>query len=65
MAEALIVSARARTESRGGHYREDHSLREDERWLMHTLVPQLPVGEPKLAYKDVTLDLYMPVERKH
>src|SRR5918992_1576534 len=32
MAEALVVSARARTESRGGHYREDHQLREDNHW---------------------------------
>lgn len=38
---------------------------DDERQLTHTFVPQLPDGEPKLAYKDVTLGLYMPVERKH
>ncbi|HWC71673.1 MAG TPA: succinate dehydrogenase flavoprotein subunit, partial [Actinomycetota bacterium] len=36
-AEALVVSARARTESRGGHYRDDHPLRDDANWLKHTL----------------------------
>ncbi len=32
-AQALVVSARARTESRGGHYRDDHPLRDDANWL--------------------------------
>src|SRR6266511_3300769 len=37
LAEALVVSARARTESRGGHFREDFPKRDDETWLRHTL----------------------------
>jgi succinate dehydrogenase / fumarate reductase flavoprotein subunit len=65
MAEALVVSARARTESRGGHYREDHQLREDEHWLKHTFISKTIEGETKLAYKDVTLGRYVPVERKY
>ncbi|HEX2051494.1 MAG TPA: FAD-binding protein, partial [Actinomycetota bacterium] len=65
MAEATVVSARARTESRGGHYREDHQMREDNHWLKHTFITKKPDGEIKLAYKDVTLGRYEPVERKY
>jgi succinate dehydrogenase / fumarate reductase flavoprotein subunit len=65
MAEALVVSARARTESRGGHYREDHQLREDEHWLKHSFITKTPEGETRLAYKDVVMGRYVPVERKY
>jgi hypothetical protein len=41
------------------------STPDDERWLTHTFVPPLPDGEPKLAYKDATLDGYTTVERKY
>jgi succinate dehydrogenase / fumarate reductase, flavoprotein subunit len=65
MAEALVVSALARTESRGGHYREDHPLREDEHWLKHTFVTKTADGETDLSYRDVTLGRYTPEERKY
>jgi succinate dehydrogenase / fumarate reductase flavoprotein subunit len=65
MAEALILSAHARTESRGGHYREDHELREDNYWLKHTFITKGPDGDVALAYKDVTIGRYVPVERKY
>jgi succinate dehydrogenase / fumarate reductase flavoprotein subunit len=65
MAEALVVSARARTESRGGHYREDHQLREDNHWMKHTFISRQPDGATRLAYKDVTPGRYEPVERKY
>ena len=65
MAEALVVSARARTESRGGHYREDHQLREDEHWLKHSFIRKGPEGKVELSYKDVTMGRYIPVERKY
>jgi len=65
MAEALVVSARARTESRGGHYREDHQMREDDHWLKHTFITRTPDGETKLEYKDVVMGRYEPVERKY
>ena len=65
MAEALVVSALARTESRGGHYREDHELREDEHWLKHTYASKRDDGDPELTYRDVTLGRYTPVERKY
>ena len=64
MAEALVVSARARTESRGGHYREDHTMREDDHWLKHSFITKTAAG-PKLEYRDVVLGRYEPVERKY
>ena len=65
MAEALVVSAAARTESRGGHYREDHQMREDDHWLKHSFITRAPGAEPKLSYKDVTMGRYEPMERKY
>jgi succinate dehydrogenase / fumarate reductase flavoprotein subunit len=64
MSEALVISARARTESRGGHYREDHQLREDTHWMKHTFIKNVG-GETFLGYRDVTLGRYEPVERKY
>ena len=65
MAEALVVSAKARTESRGGHYREDHQMREDDHWLKHSFISKSADGETKLEYKDVVMGRYEPVERKY
>ncbi|MGH2806909.1 MAG: succinate dehydrogenase flavoprotein subunit [Actinomycetota bacterium] len=65
MAEALVISARARTESRGGHYREDHQMREDDHWLKHSFITKTKTGETELSYKDVVIGRYEPVERKY
>jgi succinate dehydrogenase / fumarate reductase flavoprotein subunit len=37
LAEVTALSANQRTESRGGHSREDFPKRDDEKWLVHTL----------------------------
>ena len=64
-AEALVVAARARTESRGGHYREDHPLRDDANWLKHTLAYRQDDGSVRLDHKPVKLGPYVPMERKY
>jgi succinate dehydrogenase / fumarate reductase flavoprotein subunit len=38
LAEVTTLSALNRTESRGGHSRDDYPKRDDENWLVHTLV---------------------------
>jgi len=64
-AEALVVSARARTESRGGHYRDDHPLRDDANWLRHTLAYRDDDGSIRLDFKPVKMGPYVPMERKY
>ncbi len=38
LAESTAVSALNRTESRGAHSREDYKARDDENWMVHTLI---------------------------
>ncbi len=64
LAEALVVSARSREESRGGHYREDFPARDDKKWLKHTLAWRTD-GGVKLGYKPVVMTRYEPMERKY
>ena len=64
-AQALVVSARARTESRGGHYRDDHPLRDDANWLQHTLAYRNDDGSIRLDFKPVKMGPYVPMERKY
>jgi succinate dehydrogenase / fumarate reductase, flavoprotein subunit len=65
LAEALVVSARARTESRGAHSREDHTLRDDANWMKHTLAYRNDDGSVRLDYKPVQGGKYIPMERKY
>ena len=64
-ADALVTASLARDESRGGHYREDHPLRDDDHWLRHSLAYREPDGSVRLEYKPVKLGPYAPMERKY
>ena len=63
LAESLVVSAKARTESRGGHFRDDHPRRDDANWMKHTLVRRDGEGRIGLDYKPVVAGRYEPMER--
>ncbi|HTG47920.1 MAG TPA: succinate dehydrogenase flavoprotein subunit [Actinomycetota bacterium] len=64
-ADALVAGALVRTESRGGHYREDHPLRDDANWLRHTLAYREPDGSIRMDFKPVKMGPYVPMERKY
>jgi len=65
VSDAVVAAARTRDESRGGHYREDNPLRDDDRWLVHSLAYKELDGSIKLEYKNVKLGPYVPMERKY
>jgi succinate dehydrogenase / fumarate reductase flavoprotein subunit len=64
LAEVTIVSALARTESRGAHSRLDYPKRDDANWLKHT-VARFTVDGPKLEYAPVTITKWPPVARTY
>jgi len=65
LAEALVVSGEARTESRGAHSRDDFPQRDDTAWMTHTLAHRSPSGAVSLSYKPVVGGAYQPMERKY
>jgi succinate dehydrogenase / fumarate reductase, flavoprotein subunit len=73
LAEVLVVSALAREESRGGHFREDHPNRDDVNFMRHTMAYREDgtdgEGEAtysiRLDYKPVAQTRYRPMERKY
>jgi succinate dehydrogenase / fumarate reductase flavoprotein subunit len=55
LAEAVTMSALARTEFRGAHWRQEHQERKDDEWLKHTMI-SWDEGSPELWYRPVLLE---------
>lgn len=62
--QLILTSALNRQESRGAHFREDYSHRDDGNFLKHTMAYYSPAGID-LQYRPVTITLFEPQERKY
>jgi fumarate reductase flavoprotein subunit len=63
VAEAMLISAGRREESRGAHQRTDFTKRDDEKFLMHQLVHRNDAGELGIEQLPVTITRWPPGER--
>ncbi|MFH1219916.1 MAG: succinate dehydrogenase/fumarate reductase flavoprotein subunit [Candidatus Eisenbacteria bacterium] len=64
LAEVVLTAGLAREESRGAHSRKDCPVRDDQRFLKHTLVTR-DNGKPKIDYKPVRITRWKPVAREY
>ncbi len=64
VAEAIIVGAEERKESRGAQSRTDFPDRNDDEWLKHIDI-SLDGGEPQVSYSPITFTQWEPEERKY
>jgi succinate dehydrogenase / fumarate reductase flavoprotein subunit len=64
ISEVVALSALQRRESRGAHYREDFTKRDDKNWLKHTFAFKNGDGV-EFRYKPVRVTKFQPKERKY
>jgi succinate dehydrogenase / fumarate reductase, flavoprotein subunit len=76
LAEVIVIGALERKESRGGHFREDYTHRDDVNYMRHTMAYREPVPPEerassgpayrvRLDTKPVVQTRYEPMERKY
>ncbi|MGU3434526.1 succinate dehydrogenase flavoprotein subunit [Actinomycetes bacterium M1A6_2h] len=68
LAKVMSVAALHREESRGGHFREDFPDRDDENFMVHSMVyedPSSATAGIRQETKPVVMTRYEPMERKY
>ena len=64
-AEAIVLAAIERKESRGAQFRTDFPERNDDEWLKHIDISLNGDGEPELSYSPVTITQWQPEARTY
>jgi succinate dehydrogenase / fumarate reductase flavoprotein subunit len=64
-AEATVVAAIERKESRGAQFRTDFPDRNDDEWLKHIDISRNGDDAPRVSYSPVTITQWQPEERKY
>jgi succinate dehydrogenase / fumarate reductase flavoprotein subunit len=64
-AEATVVAALERKESRGAQFRTDYPDRNDDVWLKHIDIGRNGDDTPEVSYSPVTITQWQPEERKY
>jgi succinate dehydrogenase / fumarate reductase, flavoprotein subunit len=64
-AEAIVVAAQERKESRGAQSRTDFPKRNDDEWLKHIDISMNGGDVPKVSYSAVTITRWQPQERTY
>jgi succinate dehydrogenase / fumarate reductase flavoprotein subunit len=64
VAEAIVVGALKREESRGAHSRLDFKERDDAKFLKHTIAVYTPKG-PEISYTPVKITKHQPEARRY
>ena len=64
-AEAIVVGAEERKESRGAQFRTDFPKRNDDEWLKHIDISVNGSDVPEVSYSPVTITRWEPQERTY
>jgi succinate dehydrogenase / fumarate reductase flavoprotein subunit len=64
-AQAIVVAAIERKESRGAQFRTDFPERDDAHWLKHINISRDGDGAPKVSYSPVTITQWQPEVRRY
>jgi succinate dehydrogenase flavoprotein subunit len=65
VAEAIIVGAKERKESRGAQFRTDFPARNDDEWLKHIDISANGSDVPTVSYSPITITRWQPEERTY